>query len=133
MQDADKVQKEVNNLIKDGKAQIIDTTEDMDKSVNKAKSNLSSWAEDGVNQFSEDFEKLTNEAKDTLVGAVSTIKKEAGQGLSQYNAKIQEVADKVPGSFSEKVNNYPWVTISLSVIFGMMLGMLLRPVRHMRR
>ena len=133
MQDADKVQKEVSNLIKDGKTQIIDSTDNFSESVNKSKSSLTSWAEDGVNQFSEDFEKLTNEAKETIVGAVSTIKKEAGQGLSQYNSKIQEVADKVPGSFSEKVSNYPWVTVTLSVVFGLMLGMLLRPIRYMRR
>ena len=46
--------------------------------------------------------------------------KVVGQGLSQYNTKIQEVADRVPGDFAKKAAGYPWVTITLSLAAGLL-------------
>jgi ElaB/YqjD/DUF883 family membrane-anchored ribosome-binding protein len=65
-----------------------------------------------------------------VVAAAATLKKDVGHGLSQYNAKVQEVADKVPGHFGEMAARYPWVAISLSLAVGLLLGSLLKPARQ---
>jgi len=82
--------------------------------VSKATEELTTWVEDSVSQLVEGFEKLTDEAKETVVSSVAGVKKDFGRGLSHYNAKAQEIADKVPGDFGYKVARYPWVVISIA-------------------
>jgi ElaB/YqjD/DUF883 family membrane-anchored ribosome-binding protein len=65
-----------------------------------------------------------------VVGAAATVKKDVGHGLSQYNAKAQEVANQVPGGFGKKAVRYPWVTISIALAVGFLLGSLLKPTRQ---
>ena len=84
---------------------------------------------DGVSKFNQEFQKLTGDARETMLSAVTAIKKDIGQGLSQYNAKAQEVADKVPGGLGEKAARYPWVAISIALAAGLLLGGLLKPSR----
>jgi ElaB/YqjD/DUF883 family membrane-anchored ribosome-binding protein len=95
----------------------------------KAKKDLTALEEDGVSELSEGFEKLKGDARETVVGAVATVKKEVGHGLSQYNAKAQEVADKVPGGLGEKAARYPWVAITIAFAVGLLLGNFLKPNR----
>ena len=85
---------------------------------------------DGVSQFSRAFEKVRGDARDTLAGAADTVKREVGQGLNQYNAKAQELANKVPGDLAKNATKYPWVAISLGVGIGLLLGFLLKPSRQ---
>ena len=73
---------------------------------------------------------MTGDAKETVADASATVKKDVGHGLSQYNAKAQEVADQVPGGIGKKVTRYPWVAISIALSFGLLLGVLLNPVRR---
>lgn len=96
----------------------------------KVKKELNNLVEDGVNQLGEKVEKLTDDARETLVSTASTVKKDIGQGVSQYNAKAQEYAEKVPGGLAEKAAKYPWVAILIGVGIGVLLGGLLKPSRR---
>jgi len=99
----------------------------------RVKKDLNTLLGNRVSQLSEGFEKLTDDAKDSMVGAVETVKKDVGFRLNQYNAKAQEVVDKVPGGFSDKATKYPWVALSLAVGVGFLLGSLLKPNRQFLR
>ncbi len=90
---------------------------------------LTTSVEDGFSQLNEGFEKLSNDARETVVSAAELVKKDVGRGLSQYNAKAQEMADKIPGGFGEKAARYPWVTLSIALGVGFLVGSLLKPTR----
>jgi ElaB/YqjD/DUF883 family membrane-anchored ribosome-binding protein len=96
----------------------------------KIKTDLVTLGEDGVTGLSRKFEQLTDATTEMVTDAVKTVNKDVGHGLSQYNAKVQEAADKVPGGFGEKATRYPWVAISVSLAFGLLLGLLLKPGRQ---
>jgi ElaB/YqjD/DUF883 family membrane-anchored ribosome-binding protein len=100
------------------------------KDTDQTKKDISILAGDGAARLSRGFEKLTGDAKETVVDAAETVKKGVGQGLSQYNAKAQEFADQVPGDFSQKAARYPWVAISIALAAGFLLGGLLKPARR---
>jgi ElaB/YqjD/DUF883 family membrane-anchored ribosome-binding protein len=87
--------------------------------------------EDGVTGLSRKFEQLADDAKRMVDAEVKTINKAVGQGLNQYNAKVQDVADRVPGGFSKKAAEYPWVTITISLAFGLLLGVILKTGRQL--
>ena len=129
-QDAVKVKKDLSTLVGDGAARIGKFGENVGQATGKAKEDLATWVEGSVDQLSEGFEKLAGDAKETVVGAAATVKKEVGHGLSQYNAKAQEVADKVPGGFGEKAARYPWVALSIALGVGFLIGFILRPVQQ---
>jgi ElaB/YqjD/DUF883 family membrane-anchored ribosome-binding protein len=94
------------------------------------KKDLVTLGGDGVTGLSRKFEQLTDNTQEMVTDAVKTLNKEVGHGLSQYNAKAQEVADKVPGGFAEKAARYPWVTMSIALAVGILLGNLLKPARQ---
>jgi ElaB/YqjD/DUF883 family membrane-anchored ribosome-binding protein len=73
---------------------------------------------------------LTDDTKKTVDVAVKNVNKAVGQGLGEYNAKVQGVADKVPGDFAKKVAGYPWVSITIALAVGLLLGVLLKPGRQ---
>lgn len=127
--DGARVKKDLTTLVEDGAAQITRFEDKVSQTPGKVKENLTIWVEDSVSQLGEGFEKLTDDAKETVVGAATAVKKEVGQGLSQYNAKAQEVADRVPGGFGEKAARYPWVAISIALVVGFLLGSFLKPAR----
>lgn len=91
---------------------------------------LDSLMKNNVSKISQGYEKLKGDAKETLGDAANTVKKEVGHGLSQYNAKAQEFANKVPGGFVDKVTKYPWVAITVGLGLGLILGGLLKPTRR---
>ena len=97
------------------------------KDAGKVTEELSTLLGNRVSQLSKGFEKLTGDAKESVVGAAATVKKDVGHGLSQYNDKAQDFADKVPDGFSKKAARYPWVAISIGLVVGFLLGILLKP------
>lgn len=99
--------------------------------VSKAAEDLTTWVEDGVSQLGEEFEKLSDDAKETVVSSAAVVKKDVGLGLSQYNAKAQEYANKVPGDFGKKAARYPWVAITIALVVGFLLGSLLKSARQL--
>jgi ElaB/YqjD/DUF883 family membrane-anchored ribosome-binding protein len=129
-QDAGKVKKDLSTLMGDGAAWFSRFEDYVTQATGKTKEDLTTWVGDGFAQLSEGVEKLTGDARETVVGAAATVKKDVGQGLSQFNTKAQEVADKVPGGFGEKAAKYPWVAISIVLAVGFFLGSLLKPARQ---
>jgi ElaB/YqjD/DUF883 family membrane-anchored ribosome-binding protein len=94
--------------------------------VDKAKKDIATLGDDGVTGLTRKFEQLTDDTKKTVDVTVKNVNKAVGQGLSQYNAKVQDVADRVPGTFSKKAAEYPWVTMTITLAVGMLLGVLLK-------
>ena len=129
-QDAVNVVNDVSTLAGDSAARFGRFEDDVSQATGKAKADLTTWVEENVSQMSKGLEKLTGDARDNLVNATATAKKDVGHGLSQYNAKVQELADKAPGGVGEKAAKYPWVALSITVVLGFLLGMLIRPARQ---
>ena len=125
-QDAANVKKDLNVLVEDSSTRLGR----LDNNIGQAAEHLTTWVEDSVSQVSAGVEKLTGEAKETLASAAATVKKDVGHGLSQYNQKAQQVANKVPGDFGGQTARYPWVAISMALAVGFLLGFLLKPARH---
>jgi ElaB/YqjD/DUF883 family membrane-anchored ribosome-binding protein len=91
---------------------------------------LDTLMKNNASKISQGYEKLKGEAIETLGDAADTVKKEVGHGLSQYNAKAQEYANKVPGDLVDKITKYPWVALTVGLGIGMFLGGLLKPSRR---
>jgi hypothetical protein len=75
------------------------------------------------------FENKVNRDINKAKEDVATLGEDAVTGLSEYNAKVQEAADKFPGGFGEKATRYPWVAMSIALAFGIFLGNILKPAR----
>jgi len=107
--------------------------QDIDKAkedVVTLKEDVATLGEDGATGLGRMFDQLAGDTKQMVAAGVKTINQEVGQGLSQYNTKVQELADRVPGDLGKKAANFPWVTITASLAFGLMLGLLLKPGRQ---
>ena len=102
----------------------------VNRDIDKTKEDVATLGEDGVTGLSRKFEQLTDETKVMVPDAVKSLNKDVGHGLSQYNAKVQDFADRVPGDFGKKAAKFPWVTVTMSLAFGLMLGFLLKPGRQ---
>ena len=102
----------------------------VNRDIDKAKEDAATLGEDGVIGLSRKFEQLTDETKVMVTDAVKSLNKDVGHGLSTYNAKVQDVADRLPGDFGKKAARYPWVTITMSLAAGLLLGLLLKPGRQ---
>ncbi len=129
-QDAAKVKKDISTLVSHSAERFGRLDNNIGQAAGKAKEDLIAWMEDGVSQLRGGFEKLTGDARETAVDTAATVKKEVGHGLRQYNAKAQEVANKVPGDFSKMVAKYSWVAITIGLGVGFLLGSLLKPARQ---
>jgi len=102
----------------------------VDRDIEQAKNDIATLGDDGITGLTRKFEQMTDDTKKTVDVAVKNVNKAVGQGLSEYNAKLQVVADKVPGDFAKKVAGYPWVTMTISLAVGLLLGVLLKPSRQ---
>ena len=102
----------------------------VNRDIDKAKEDVATLGEDGVTGLSRKLEQLTAETKEMVTDAVKSLNQEVGHGLSTYNAKVQDFADRLPGDFGNKVARFPWVTSTMSLAAGLLLGVLLRPRRQ---
>jgi len=127
-QDTAKVRRDLKTLADDSTARLSRLESNVNQVTGKAKEDLTTWVDDSVSQLSEKVEKLTSDAKETVVGAAATVKKDVGHGLSQYNAKAQKVVDSVPGGLGKQAARYPWVGMSIALAVGFIVGSLLKPV-----
>lgn len=103
----------------------------VNRDIDKAKMDLAALREDSINGLNRIFEQLTGDTQKTVDMAAKTVNETVGQGLSQFNAKVQDVADKIPGGLGTKAVGYPWVTITLSLVVGLLLGAILKPRRQL--
>ena len=102
----------------------------VNRDIDKAKIDLVTLRDDSITGLNRIFEQLTGDTQKTVDVATKTINQAIGQGLSQFNSKVQDVADRVPGDLGKKAVGYPWVTITISLVVGAVLGALLKPNRH---
>lgn len=123
------VKKDLSALVGDSGARLNKLDDDMNRTAGKAKEDLTKWVKGSVYQVNEGIEKLATDTKVAVSDAAISVKKGVGHGLSQYNIKAQQVADSVPGGFAKSVARYPWVTISIALALGFMLGSILKPTR----
>ena len=126
------VEDQFNSTMDDVKSGYEDVEETTVKAVTKAKDDVVTWFEEGVSNIKEGSHQLMDDAKETYDKATKAIDKNVKNGLNQYEEKVQEIAEKVPGDFGDKVLKYPWVAISVGVLLGLVLGILLKPTRHDR-
>lgn len=117
----------VNQDVDQAKENLATLGEDSLARLDSIKKDLVTLGDDVVTRLSRKFEQLSDSTKEMVTEAVKTLNKDVGHGLSQYNAKAQDVADRVPGGFSTKATKYPWVTMSITLAAGLLLGVLLKP------
>jgi ElaB/YqjD/DUF883 family membrane-anchored ribosome-binding protein len=111
----------------------IEQEKQVQQDAARVKKDLNTMLNNRVSQITEEIERLTGEAKDSVLDATESVKKDIGSRLSQYNSKAEEVVKKVPGGFVEKAAKYPWVALSLAMIVGFLLGNLLKPTHKIHR
>jgi len=128
--DAARVKQDLSTLEGDSSVRFSRFEDMVSQAAGQAKEDLTKWMVDGVSDLSEGFEKLADDARESVVSAAAMVKKDVGHGLSQYNAKLQKAADTVPGGFGKEAAKYPWVAISIALVVGFVLGSLLKPARQ---
>jgi ElaB/YqjD/DUF883 family membrane-anchored ribosome-binding protein len=99
----------------------------MEKDGTRVKKAINTMVGDGVSQLKGEFDEFSGTVKSNANEAASSMRKDVNRGMKQYNSKAQEVVDRLPFDISQNVRKYPWVVISLSLIFGFTLGILLKP------
>ncbi len=99
------------------------------RDVNKAKRDLVELGNDGVARLSRIIEQPIDDAKKRMALAMRSFNKSVDHELRQYNTSVQKVASKVPGGLGKKATTYPWVTFTMSLAFGLFVGIILRLTR----
>ena len=100
------------------------------RDIDHAKKDFNNLVDDGVVGLQRKYDQLADDIRKMVSETVTTLKKDVGSGLTQYNEKVQEGADRVPGDLGRKAAEYPWVTVTVSLVFGVLLGVLLKPGRR---
>jgi ElaB/YqjD/DUF883 family membrane-anchored ribosome-binding protein len=125
----DNIEDQVTSSMDDVKSGFKDAEEKTLEAVSGAKDSVVTWVEEGVSTLKEGTHQLMDDAKQTYDKTAKSIDKNVKHGLSQYNVKAQEFADKVPG-VGDTVIRYPWVAITVSLLIGIALGFFLKPRRR---
>jgi|WetSurMetagenome_2_1015567.scaffolds.fasta_scaffold94387_3 ElaB/YqjD/DUF883 family membrane-anchored ribosome-binding protein len=130
-QEATQVVKDVDTLAGDTAVRLGRLDDNISQAAGKAKEDLTAWAEHGATELGDKLEKLTDKARNSVNGAAVSVKKDVGHGLIQYNKKAKQITDYLPGKLGEKAVKYPWVTISVALGIGFLLGGLIKPTRRL--
>jgi len=102
----------------------------IEQDATRVKKELSSLFGHNVERVESKVEAVADDAKAAYENTTATVKKDLAYSLSQYNAKAQEYAEKIPGGLADKAAKYPWVAISIGLGLGVLLGGLLKPSRR---
>lgn len=102
----------------------------MEKDGTNVKKAFATLIGDGASQLKDEYEHFSTTIQDTASETTDVIKKNFDHGMKQYNSKVQEVADRFAGGISMNVSKYPWVVVSLGLVFGFILGIVLKPTRQ---
>lgn len=128
--DAVRVKKDLSTLVEDSAVRLGRIESGVSQATIKAKDDLTTWVEESVTQISSGVGKMTHDVKKTLTDSAAAVKTDVGQGMNKYNTRVQKIADQVPGDFSKKVARYPWVSISIVLVIGLLMGIVFTPTRH---
>ena len=52
-----------------------------------------------------------------------------GRFLDQYDHKVYEVVQRLPGDLDRRVIRYPWATIATTLGLGLLVGFIIKPNR----
>lgn len=129
-QDAANVKNDISSMVQDSATLLNRFENNVSKSTGKAKDDLTSWVKEETIQLKTGFEKVASDASKTVSDSAAMIKKDVGHGLRQYNTGAQKFANKVPGNLGEKAASYPWVAMSIVLVFGFLVGSLLKSTRQ---
>lgn len=102
----------------------------INRNLDRTKRDLAALKEDTVTGLSWKIGQLTDGPRKSTTEAMKTLNKSIGQGLTQYNTRVQDAVSKVPGDINKKASRYPWVAISMAIFIGLLLGVTLKPARH---
>ena len=119
----------MNKVMDDVKSGYKDLEEKTRQSVSNVKDNAVTWVEEGVSKIKDSTHQVMDNVKDTIDKTVKSVDKNITQGMTQYNLKAQQIADKMPCRLGDKVIRYPWVAITVSLLIGIGLGFLIKPGR----
>jgi len=104
----------------------------MEKDGENIKNAFQTMVGNGAAQIKDEYEQFSGSVKDNVKDASSLLKKRANDGMKHYNSKAQQMIDKLPSGFRKTMSKYPWVIVSLGLVFGFMLGIILKPSQQSR-
>lgn len=128
--DADRVQKDISTLVKDGAARLSRYENTVSQASGKAKKDLTNRLESSVSQLSKGFDSATGNATKALSGTSTKFKKNMGNWLDHFNAKAQKVAVEVPKELGKKASRFPWIVITIGLAVGFLIGIMFLPNRQ---
>ena len=128
--DAERVQKELSALAKDGAARLSSFENNAILAAGKAKKELTKQVEGSVSQLSQGFDQATKNATQTISGTSAKLKKDIGHRLSHFVTKAQEVTVEIPKNIDKKASSFPWaIVITIGLAVGFVVGLLFLPTR----
>ncbi len=98
------------------------TLDRISQDANKMKNDFMQLAKDSTTKINRDIERIACEAQDTVTTRAKSVAKDVGQGLSQYNSRVDNLVAKMPGNINTKASRYPWVALSIVLVVGLLLG-----------
>jgi len=102
----------------------------INRDLDRTKRDLAALKENAVTGLNWKIGQLTDGPRKSTTAAMKTLNKSIGQGLTQYNARVQDAVSKVPGDINKKASHYPWVAVSMAIVMGLILGVTLKPSRR---
>ena len=130
--DVEKLREDVNLLMQDKAGQFGKLENNVRQLAGKAKGDLTTLVDDGVSQVNLGLEKVISTTREFVGDTAGMLKKEVGSGLGQYNTKAQQIADKVPGNIGQQAAKYSWVTITIALVSGLLLGFIFKQGKRTR-
>lgn len=128
--DVNHLKEDLKDLATDNDVRMKNFGNSVKQSADQAEKDVTTWVGNGVSQLSDRVNTLSDEARAAVVQAAAKLKKSTNQSLDQYNENAQHFADKIPGGFGEKVAKYPWVSLSIVLLAGVLLGSMIRLIRR---
>lgn len=125
-----KIKKGMSTLIGNSATQPGQLEGNFYQTANKTNAEINSWIENNALQLQNRYKKLTNHASNSMYDTAYTVINKVDDPFSPFNAKAEEVANIVPGRLGKRAAQYPYVAISIAVIFGFLIGNLLLPARQ---
>lgn len=86
-------------------------------------------AENEVDQLFSTVDNQKQKFMDDLIIRTDEARQRLDQTLKQYDQKIQETAQNLPGSMDQALMKYPWLSLVTLLGVGLIMGFMLKPRR----
>lgn len=100
------------------------------RDATRVKKDIGTLVEDSVSHVDQGIQEMTSDTKESVVNAAARVTKDVGHGIKRFNTKAQEMANQYLGNVGKKATKYPWVSISIVLVVGFLLGSLIKPARQ---